>query len=88
MLEHESISTTLKRPARAAGVFIAHLALGTVVLVGIWLTERQFQLLWKTSKPLFFDWIPVKWLFDAADCGVMVVFIVFGIYEAARQLRP
>jgi hypothetical protein len=87
MLERESISTALKRPVRAAGVFIAHLSLGTIVLTGIWLTERQFHFLWDTTKPLFFDWVPVKWLFDAADCGVMVVFTVFGIYEAARQLR-
>ena len=78
----------MRRPLFAAGVFLGHLALGFVVMVGVWLTEKGFALLWEEGRePKFFDWCPVKWLFDAGEAGIMIVFVVFGIYEAYRQLK-
>jgi hypothetical protein len=63
------------------------LILGAVVTLGIWATERLFYWLWAEQTPRFFDWIPVKWLFDASEFGVMIVFVVFGILEAYQKMK-
>jgi len=83
----DPLNTVLTRPLRAAAVFSGHLGLGFVVMVGVWLTERGFGLLWHEHEPKFFDWCPVKWFFDAGEAGIMFVFVVFGIYEAYLQLK-
>jgi hypothetical protein len=88
MLSAEPFGTVMLRPLRAAGVFLAHLGLGFVVMVGVWLTEKAFRYLWAPGHdPKFFDWCPVRWLFDAGEAGILVVFIIFGVYEAYRQLK-
>lgn len=88
MSSPEPYSTVMIRPLRAAGVFLAHLGLGFVVMVGVWLTEKLFGYLWASGPdPRFFDWCPVRWLFDAGEAGILVVFVVFGIYEAYCQLK-
>src|SRR5205807_2321753 len=63
--DREHIKTALTRPARAAAVFIGHLLLGSVVIGGIWLTHWLFLALWGEKDPKFFDWIPIRWVFDA-----------------------
>jgi hypothetical protein len=89
MTVYEPIRAVLVRPARAAVVVLAHLALGTLVTVGIWVTELLFHWLWAAEHmPRFFGWIPVKWLFDASELGVMLVFVCCGTWEAFLTLRP
>lgn len=86
MSNPDPIITVLQRPLRAAAVFLGHLVLGFLVMVGVWLTEKGFGVLWHQSEPLFFGWCPVKWFFDAGEAGIMIVFVIFGIYEAWHQL--
>lgn len=87
MADREQIKTALLRPARAAAVFIGHLLLGSIVICGIWLTHWLFLALWGEQDPKFFDWIPVRWVFDASEFGVMIVFVIRGILEADHKMR-
>lgn len=36
---------------------------------------------------MLFDRVPLKWFFDAADAGVLSVFVVFSTWEAIQKLR-
>jgi hypothetical protein len=36
---------------------------------------------------LFFDWVPIRWFFDASEALILVVFVVFGTLEAIEMLR-
>jgi hypothetical protein len=53
----------------------------------VWGTEQGFHRLFQDHEPKFFDLFPVKWFFDAGESGVMVVFVIFGMIDAVRQLR-
>jgi len=72
---------------RAAVAFLGHLALGIVLVAGIWLTEKLFQYFWQEHEPLLFGRVPIKWAFDAADFGVLAVFVFWGIVEANQKLK-
>jgi hypothetical protein len=87
MPDRERLSTALKRPLRAAVVFIGHAALAAVVLAGIRLIEWLFPLLWGSQERKLFGWIPVQWPFDAADLGVLAVLAVSGTYEMYKKLK-
>jgi hypothetical protein len=60
---------------------------GAVVAVGIRGTEWLFQLLWPGENPLFFDLVPIRWFFDASEALILIVFVVFGTWEAIEMLR-
>jgi hypothetical protein len=86
-VKDESLLAALWRPFRAAIVVVGHLCLGAVVAVGIRGTEWLFQLLWPGEQPVFFDWVPIRWFFDASEALILVVFVVFGTWEAIEMLR-
>lgn len=54
-----------------------------VVLVCIRLADLGFSHLF-TGEPMFFGRVPVRFFFDAGEAGVMLVFVVASIIEAAR----
>jgi hypothetical protein len=60
---------------------------GVVVLLVIWVTERLFIALWGEQQPTFFGWLPVRWLFDAAELGVLGTFVFWGIWDANDVLK-
>jgi hypothetical protein len=53
---------------------------------GFWLVEQVFHLFFQTREPTFFGWIPVKWFFDAGEAGILLTFVIWGIYDAWREL--
>ena len=81
------LSHSLAKTVRAAVVFVVHVALGMVIVTGIWASELYFGFLWGAHPPLFFGRVPLKWLFDAADIAVMLIFIFWGAFEANQKLR-
>jgi len=58
-----------------------------VCMVGIWLSEQAFHLIFQNRQPKFLDWIPVRWFFDISEMAILVTFILQGIYDAWRELR-
>lgn len=83
----EPIGTVLWRALCAAGVVAAHVFLGFVVMSGVWLTEKGIGLFFREPDPKFFGSVPIRWLFDAGEAGILIVFVAFGIYEAFKQLK-
>ena len=54
-------------------------------MVGVWLTEKGFGLLFQEQDPKFFDLCPVRWFFDAGEVGVLIVFVVFRYWYSALR---
>jgi len=54
------------------------------VIFAIWLFERFVHSLWGSAEPLLFDRFPIRYLFDAMDGGVILVFVCAGVIAAIR----
>jgi hypothetical protein len=87
MADKESIYRPLQRASRAAVAFIGHQILGMIVIGANWLVEKFIQFLYQDSEPMLYSRFPLRWLFDTADLGVLLVFIFWGIYEANQKLK-
>ena len=73
--------------ALAAATLFCHLVIAAIILFGIWALEYLFHFLWRSNDPLLFDRFPVRYLFDAMDLAVILVFIWYGVLAAARSFR-
>lgn len=78
----------LVRPAlRAAIVFLAHLALATVVALGL----RGFEFLWSTlfheEEPTVAHLFPLRYIIEIGDACILIVFVIFGTIDAIRAFR-
>ena len=65
----------------------SHLFIAAIILMVIRGVEYLMHALWAGNEPLLFDQFPLRYLFHAMDIGVIVLFIVFGLIEAARVFR-
>ena len=86
-MAREPLLKPLHKALRAAVAFVGHLALGAVLVTGIWGMELYIHYLWGEREPLLFDRVPLKYLFDTVDLAVLGVFIFWGAYEANEKLR-
>ena len=77
----------VRSPFMAARIFMGHLFLATIVMFAVWSAEKAFHWVFGNQQPMFFDRIPAKWLFDASEVSILLVFIVYGTVEAINQLR-
>jgi len=64
---------------RAGAYLLAHL-LVSMIIVAI-CAAVQKVLLWD-GDPKLFDAVPLRYVFDAIDLGILVAFLVFGTREA------
>jgi hypothetical protein len=83
----EPILSVAMRSLRAAGLFLLDTAIGLVLMAGLRASQRWFNFVFGDDAPKFFDILPLKWIFEAGEFGVLVVFLSFGIYEVVAQLR-
>jgi hypothetical protein len=67
--------------------FIGHLVLALLLVSLLWVFERFFHFLWGAHEPLLFGKVPLKWLFDAMDLSLLLVFGVWGVIEANHKLK-
>ena len=74
------------RAARGIVAFVSHLAEGFVIGGGIKLFQLYLMLI-GLETTLIWDVLPVKFLFDTLELGVISVFVVWGIidFSNARQ---
>ena len=77
----------LLKPLRAAVFLITHTALACLVILCVFGVERLIAYLWKESAPLLVGLISLRYLFDAIDIGVIVIFGVRGILAAYRAFE-
>jgi uncharacterized membrane protein len=74
-------------PVRAARIFLGHIGLVLVCLLGIWLVEHAFGWLFQEHEPKIVGWVPVRWIFEIGEAAMLIIFMASGIYEAYRELR-
>jgi hypothetical protein len=70
-----------RRTAKALLELAAHLLVVVGLLAGIRLLEEIVRRLWGQTDHLFFGKIPLKYLFDAADLGILAGFLLYGVYS-------
>lgn len=75
---------TALQAIRAAAFLALHTALALVLICAI--TGVHIFLHW-VGEPKLFDWIPLRYLFDVLDLGVIVFFIVGGVSDARSAFR-
>jgi hypothetical protein len=61
-----------------------HVLVAAVLIGAIYAIQL---LLRYAGDPKLFDWIPVRYIFDAMDAGILVAFTAFGTLEAIRAFR-
>ena len=69
----------------AWGSYVAAHALVTVVLICV-IAGIQRLLIW-IGDPKLFDWVPLRYIFDVVDLGILAAFIFFGTREAVHVFR-
>jgi hypothetical protein len=57
-----------------------------MALTAVWVAEKVYEHLFE-NEPKFFEVLPVRWIFDAGESGILAVFVIFGVYETIVQLR-
>lgn len=62
--------------------WLAHTLLILGIIGCIWLIDVALHLAMNSDDPVFFGVLPVKWIFQAADCGVLVGLSIHGVKAA------
>lgn len=83
----ETFWEALLKPLRAAVFIFTHTVLALLVLVSIYGVERFIAYLWQQREPLLLDFVPLRYLFDAIDIGVLTIFGFRGILAAYRAFK-
>jgi hypothetical protein len=83
----QSLRAPLLAAFRAAVIFVCHMALAALIIICIWAFWRLFHFLWGAEDPRLFDVFPLRYLFDAADAGVVLVFAWYGVTSAVAAFR-
>jgi hypothetical protein len=86
MAEYPALKSAIERGARAGLVVMSHLVMAVFMIGSIWGLERFIEFLWRDRQPEFFGVIPVNYLFQAMDVGVLGTFVAYGLIEAYRSL--
>ncbi len=82
-----SVTEPIKRAVRAGVVLLCHLAVASVIIVGIRLLEALVHVLWDSGDPHLFGVLPLIYVFHGMDAGVLAVFVFWGVVEANRVFR-
>lgn len=77
----------LKWPFRAMIILLGHALLAAVLITAIWGLERYTKWLYGEMLPDLYGRMPLSYLFDTMDAGVLVLFIAWGLWEAFRELK-
>jgi hypothetical protein len=67
------------------GSFIAAHALVALVLIGVIALIQRLIL--QLGDPKLFDMIPLRYIFDGMDLGILAAFLVLGSVEAVNVFR-
>jgi hypothetical protein len=78
-------SGPLQKTSRALLEWACHLLLVSAILTGIWLIERLLGLLWTGGPPVLFGLVPIKFIFDGADLGILCALLFYGVYTVVRS---
>lgn len=66
---------------------ICHLFLCAIVILGVYGIEEMIHNLWGVEDPKFFDLVPLRYVFGAADLALTGVLAGYGIADAIDIFR-
>ena len=55
------------------------------MIVGIWTVEQVMT--YFLGDKIFFDLLPIAWVFDATDLFAIIAFLIFGIISSINIFR-
>jgi hypothetical protein len=73
-----------RKLADGAIELFCHTAMLVLILVAVRVIEWTLEHLWGTKEKLLFDVVPVRFLFDGADLGLILAFLCFGGYAVYK----
>jgi hypothetical protein len=81
------VPSLLLKTLRSSLFFIADTARAAVIIFCIWAFSQVFHALWGPEDPLLFDRFPLRYLFDAGDLGVIIVYVGNLVRQALAEFR-
>jgi hypothetical protein len=81
----DDVKRIVRRALQAAIIFFSHAGLAAAVYITFFLLDWLIHWLGETDK-LFWTWLPVRYMFDTIDFGMIALLGVAGIFEAAKEL--
>jgi hypothetical protein len=70
----------------ALWVIACHLLVGVGFICGVWIVDFVIHTLWPGTEPLLFGKVPLRMIIETADGGILIIFLLFGLYRVARTL--
>lgn len=80
----DSWSEPMVRVGRAVIELFAHLLVVASLLCAIRLLEGLVRWLWGGNEVLFFERIPLRYVFDGADLALLTGFLLYGVWSVIR----
>jgi hypothetical protein len=81
----EEQATRLRAATRE---WAAHTIMCCIFLGGIYIVHKFSVLLWGEGKePKLFNWLPLQYVFDAADLALIVTFLFYGAWTSFQIYR-
>jgi hypothetical protein len=71
---------------RAACVFAIHSTLAAFIYLCLWLLEH-FIHLFSSSEPILWDYVPLRYVFDAGEALMVVAVAIHGLKEVWTALE-
>jgi hypothetical protein len=75
------------RAKRAVLEWALHCSVLASFLIGFRSIELLITWLWGPDPRLFFDIMPVRYIFDGADCGLLVGFLTYGVFRVLQVYK-
>jgi hypothetical protein len=70
---------------RSALFFVFDTTVAAVIITCIWALSRVFPALWGPEDPLLFDRLPLRYLFNAGEGAVIVVYVLALVRHAVAE---
>ncbi len=77
----------IKRVGLASLVLVCHSVMAALIITLIWGFEAYNHWLNGNQPRLLFGILPLSYLFDGMDLGVICVYIWYGLFETVRVFR-
>jgi hypothetical protein len=71
---------------RAFVVIICHTTVGGMIVFSIWGMEHLIHALWPGDHPKLFGYVPLGFVIETAEVGVILAFVIAGTVSAMKAL--
>lgn len=72
------------KAANAGAYLVAHVFVALILIGAIFVIQLLLQAI---GDPKLFDWLPLRYIFDGMDLGILAAFLLFGTVGAYYVFR-